>query len=133
MRLVAACERGHTTVAKVLRKLEAAGPSLELYRALQEVGRIEKTVYLLAFLTTPDLRRQVTYQLNKNESYHTSSLATPAGAHILTTQFGLGTRNISEKKVGCFLLLLLWYPGTVKTGQPDFPVSKGARPASHSR
>jgi hypothetical protein len=31
---------------------------------------IEKTVYLMAFLTTPDLRRQVTYQLNKNESYH---------------------------------------------------------------
>ncbi len=70
MRLVAACESGHTTVAKVLRKLEAAGPTLDLFRALQEVGRIEKTVYLLAFLTTPDLRRQVTYQLNKNESYH---------------------------------------------------------------
>ena len=70
MRLVAACERGHTTVARVLRKLEAAGPGLDLCRALQEVGRIDKTIYLIAFLTTPELRRQVNYQLNKNESYH---------------------------------------------------------------
>jgi len=70
MRLVAACERGHTTVARVLRKLEAAGPRSDLYRALQEVGRIEKTVYITTYLTSPDLRRQVTRQLNKNESYH---------------------------------------------------------------
>lgn len=70
IRLVAACELGHTTVARALRKLEAAGPSLDLFRALQEVGRIDKTLYLIAFISTPELRRQVTYQLNKNESYH---------------------------------------------------------------
>ncbi len=57
-------------MARVLRKLEASGPQLDLYRALQEVGRIETTIYLLNYLTSPELRRQVSYQRNKNESYH---------------------------------------------------------------
>lgn len=86
MRLVAACDRGHTTVAQVLRKLKAAWPRSDLYRALQEVGRImsirriEKTVYITTYLTSPDLRRQVMRQLNKNESYHSLANALFWGA-----------------------------------------------------
>jgi TnpA family transposase len=70
VRLVAACERGHTTVTRILRKLEASGPRLDLDRALQEAGRVGKTIYLLNYQTAPELRRQVSCQLNKNESYH---------------------------------------------------------------
>lgn len=68
--LVAAVEKGIVPASRILRKLQAAGEHNDLFRALQEVGRIAKTGYLLNYLSDEDLRRQVERQLNKSESYH---------------------------------------------------------------
>lgn len=68
--LATAVEQGLAPASRVLRKLEAAGEHHDLYRALQEVGRIAKTIYLLNYFSDVDLRRQVERQLNKMETYH---------------------------------------------------------------
>lgn len=68
--LAAAVEQGLAPAARILRKLEASGEHHDLYRALQALGRIAKTIYIIHFLTDPELRRQVERQLNKTESYN---------------------------------------------------------------
>jgi TnpA family transposase len=77
--LVMAVEQGFTPAARVLRKLQAAGEHHDLYRALQELGRIAKTIYLLSYLTSPELRREVERQLNKGENYHSLAEAAAWG------------------------------------------------------
>jgi TnpA family transposase len=70
MELVAAVEQGLVPASRIQRKLQAAGNHNNLFRALQDLGRISKTIYLLHYLSDKDLRRQVERQLNKTEHYN---------------------------------------------------------------
>lgn len=42
-----------------------------LFVALREIGRIERSLFTLAWLQDPELRRRVTIGLNKGEAHHT--------------------------------------------------------------
>lgn len=67
-RLKASIETGGTVPSVILRKLAAAGPGNALSRALRAVGRIERTLFTLQWLSDPDLRQRSHAGLNKGEA-----------------------------------------------------------------
>jgi TnpA family transposase len=68
VRLKASIETGGTVPSVILRKLAAAGPGNALSRALRAVGRIERTLFTLQWLSDPDLRQRSHAGLNKGEA-----------------------------------------------------------------
>jgi len=54
----------------MLRKLAAYRRQNQLDLALQELGRIERTLFMLDWLESPELRRRCHAGLNKNEQRH---------------------------------------------------------------
>ncbi len=70
LRLAASVKSGVMPASRALRKLNAYHPESSLYKALREVGRIAKTLFLLDYLSDRALRRRVLVGLNKGEAYH---------------------------------------------------------------
>ena len=68
VRLKASIETGGTLPSVILRKLAAAGPGNALSRALRAVGRVERTLFTLQWLSDPDLRQRSHAGLNKGEA-----------------------------------------------------------------
>jgi TnpA family transposase len=68
MRLKASIEAGAVLPSVILRKLAAAGPGNALSRALRTLGRIERTMHTLQWLSDPDLRQRSHAGLNKGEA-----------------------------------------------------------------
>ena len=68
MRLKASIEAGAVLPSVILRKLAAAGPGNTLSRALRALGRIERTLFTLQWLSDPGLRRRSHAGLNKGEA-----------------------------------------------------------------
>jgi TnpA family transposase len=68
-RLKASIEAGVVVPSVILRKLAAAGAGNTLSRALRELGRIERTLFItLQWLSDPDLRQRSHAGLNKGEA-----------------------------------------------------------------
>ncbi len=70
LRLATSVESGVMPASRALRKLSAHHPEGKLYKALREVGRIDKTLFLLNFVSDSVFRRRVLVGLKKGESYH---------------------------------------------------------------
>ena len=68
MRLKASIEAGTVLPSVILRKLAAAGAGNALSRALRALGRIERTLFALQWLSDPDLRQRSHAGLNKGEA-----------------------------------------------------------------
>jgi TnpA family transposase len=68
MRLKVSIEAGVVLPSVILRKLAAAGPSNVLSRALRVLGRIERTLFTLQWLSDPALRQRSHAGLNKGEA-----------------------------------------------------------------
>ena len=68
MRLKASIEAGAVVPSVILRKLSAAGAGNALSRALRAVGRIERTLFTLQWLSDPELRQRSHAGLNKGEA-----------------------------------------------------------------
>jgi TnpA family transposase len=58
MRLKASIQAGTVMPSVILRKLAAAGAGNALSRALRSLGRIERTLFTLQWLSDPDLRQR---------------------------------------------------------------------------
>jgi TnpA family transposase len=58
MRLKASIQVGTVMPSVILRKLAAAGAGDALSRALRSLGRIERTLFTLQWLSDPDLRQR---------------------------------------------------------------------------
>ena len=67
-RLSASIKTGTVAPSVILRKLSAAGASNPLSHALQAVGRIERTLFTLNWLSDPTLRQRSHAGLNKGEA-----------------------------------------------------------------
>lgn len=67
-RLKRSIEAGTTIPSVILRKLSAAGPGNALSRALRALGRIERTLFTLQWLSDPALRQRSHAGLNKGEA-----------------------------------------------------------------
>src|SRR3954464_7990607 len=68
MRVKASIEAGAVLPSAILRELAAAGPGNALSRALRTLGRIERTLFTLQWLSDPDLRQRSHAGLNKGEA-----------------------------------------------------------------
>jgi TnpA family transposase len=70
VRLVASLHAGTVAPSTMLRKLAAYRRQNQLDLALQELGRIERTLFTLDWLESPELRRRCHAGLNKSEQRH---------------------------------------------------------------
>ena len=79
LRLTASIKTGAICPSDMLRKLGAYRQQNRLHLALGEVGRIERTLFMIDWLEDPKLRRRCQGGLNKGESRH--ALADAVFAH----------------------------------------------------
>jgi TnpA family transposase len=70
VRLVASLKAGHVAPSMMLRKLAAYERQNQVDIALQEIGKIERTLFMLDWLENPSLRRRCQAGLNKSEQRH---------------------------------------------------------------
>ena len=68
LRLASSIKQGAVTASLIMRKLSAYPRQNSLAVALREVGRIERTIFMLQWLRDPALRRRVNVGLNKGEA-----------------------------------------------------------------
>ncbi len=54
----------------LISRLQASPRKNSLTKALQEYGRVAKTLFVLRYLESEDYRRRINLQLNKGESLH---------------------------------------------------------------
>jgi len=69
-RVAATIRSGHTPASLVVSRLQGSSRTNELTKAIQEYGRVIKTISTLRYLHDPTHRRRVARQLNKGESLH---------------------------------------------------------------
>ena len=70
LRLVASLKFRWTTPSLIIRKLQAFPRQHILAQALQEYGRIVKTIFILRYYNSEAYRRRIDTQLNKSEKFH---------------------------------------------------------------
>jgi TnpA family transposase len=70
MQVVLSIAAGRILPSALLRRLSNYSRHNRLYRAFRELGRVVRTVFLLRFLSDPELRGQITATTNKVENYH---------------------------------------------------------------
>ena len=70
LRLVASLQAGTVLPSAMLKKLAAYQRQNQLDLALQELGRIERTLFMLDWLESPQLRQRCQAGLNKSEQRH---------------------------------------------------------------
>jgi TnpA family transposase len=68
LRLAASMNDGHVSPSTLLKKLAAYPKQNQLARALQELGRIERTLFMIEWYSNPALRRRCQVGLNKGEA-----------------------------------------------------------------
>ncbi|MBI3459467.1 Tn3 family transposase [Candidatus Acetothermia bacterium] len=61
---------GKISSVTLLRKLGHESRKNRLYQAFRELGRVLRTLFLLRYLSTPELPKQITAMTNKVESYN---------------------------------------------------------------
>ncbi len=61
---------GWVTASLLVSRLQAKPRKNALTRALQEYGRLQKTIFLLRYAQDVDLRKRINRQLNKGEELH---------------------------------------------------------------
>lgn len=73
LRLIFSIHEGITSSSFILSKLGSYARKNSLAQALRELGRIEKTIYLIEYFLDADLRHRVQKGLNKGESVNALS------------------------------------------------------------
>ena len=70
LRVAATMAAGTLRPSQILRKLAAYPRQNELAAALREVGRVERSLFMIDWTTDPGMRRRVQVGLNKGEAHH---------------------------------------------------------------
>jgi Tn3 transposase DDE domain len=79
LRVAGSLKLGTVNVTELLRALQGNGHPSTLAKAIVELGRIAKTLYLLSYIDDRAYRRRILIQLNKGESRHSLARATYFG------------------------------------------------------
>jgi TnpA family transposase len=109
LRLAASIRNGTVTASLMLRKLGSYPRQNGLAVALREVGRIERTLFILQWLQDPALRRRVQVGLNKGEARN--ALARAVFFYRLGEMRDRGFENQSNRASGLNLVvaaIILW-------------------------
>jgi len=91
LRLVASLKFRWTTPSLIIRKLQSFPRQHILAQALQEYGRLVKTIFILRYFKSEAYRRRITDQLNKGEKFHALR------AHIHSANRGLIRKKYPEE------------------------------------
>lgn len=70
LRVSASAGSGKVAPSQILRKLASYSQQNDLALALREIGRIERTIFILSWVLDVDLQRRVQLGLNKGEAHH---------------------------------------------------------------
>lgn len=70
LRVVASLRKKLTPAHVIIQRLANTSPADRLSKAFTHLGRLEKTQYILDYVTNPPLRRKAHVQLNKGEYRH---------------------------------------------------------------
>jgi len=70
LRVAGSLKRGWVTASLLISKLQSYPRKNALTRALQEYGRLVKTIFILRYLESEEYRRRINAQLNKGEALH---------------------------------------------------------------
>ena len=81
LRVVLAIQTGRISASWILTRLNSHSRNNRLYRALKELGRVVRTVYLIHWIGMDELRSGVTDAANKVESFHQFSSHLRFGSH----------------------------------------------------
>jgi TnpA family transposase len=79
LRVAGSLKLDTVNVTELLRALQGNGHPSTLSKAIAELGRIAKSLYLLSYIDDPTYRRHILIQLNKGESRHSLARATYFG------------------------------------------------------
>jgi len=70
MQVVLSIQAGHVLPSMLLQKLGVYSRHSSLYKAFSELGRVERTLFLLDYLSNTALRQHIRAETTKVESYH---------------------------------------------------------------
>ncbi len=70
IRIVASMKNNLCPAHEIIRRLSKGSPSDQISKAFTHLGRLLKTEYILQYITDPQLRNRVYWQLNKGEHRH---------------------------------------------------------------
>lgn len=100
LRIAYSIKKGHVSGELVMRKL--CNKSSHLRRAIVEMGRIEKTLFLLRYFTSKELKRKIQIGLNKGEANNSLAKAVQFGQEGKFT-----TKNRDRQQVRASALSLI--------------------------
>jgi TnpA family transposase len=70
MRVAVSIKAGKMTPSTILRRLGSESTKNKLYFAFRELGRVNRTLFLLKYLNDPELRRTIHAATNKSEQFN---------------------------------------------------------------
>ncbi len=75
LRLVHSVQQGKVSASLIMSKIGSYARKNALAKALQEMGRIEKTIFILDYISNEPLRRRIQKGLNKGEAVNSLARA----------------------------------------------------------
>jgi len=70
MQVVLSIQAGKVLPSMLLQKLGVYSRKSNLYKAFSEIGRVERTIFLLEYMSDPTMRQHIRAETTKVESYH---------------------------------------------------------------
>ena len=98
LRVAGSLHQGTVSASELMRSLLRSKRPTTLARALAALGRIPKTLYMLAYVDDEHYRRRILTQLNRGENRHSLARAVFHGYPIVTEQFW-SLRNVDSRRV----------------------------------
>jgi TnpA family transposase len=85
MQVVLSIQAGTVLPSMLLQKLGVYSRQSSLYKAFSELGRVERTLFLLEYMSDATLRQQIRAETTKVESYHQFTDWIAFGGPVLRT------------------------------------------------
>ncbi|SHL31590.1 Transposase and inactivated derivatives, TnpA family [Hymenobacter psychrotolerans DSM 18569] len=127
LRLAGSLKLGKVKATAVMRTLQRAGSLSGLGRAVAELGRVEKTLYLLAYVHDEAYWRRILVQLNRGEGRHALARAV---FHGKKGELRQRYREGMEDQLGALGLvvnaLVLWNTRYLQQALQEWPATEAA-------
>ena len=102
LRFLVSIKLKYTDASQIFKRLSSYGKKHKLYRALQEFGKIIKTIFLLRYIDELELRQMIEKQLNKVENANKFAKAVFFGNN---QEFQYGSKQEQDKSENCKRLI----------------------------
>jgi TnpA family transposase len=102
LRFLISIKLKYTEASQIFKRLSSYGKKHKLYQALQEFGKIIKTIFLLRYIDELELRQMIEKQLNKVENSNKFAKAVFFGNN---QEFQYGSKEEQDKAESCKRLI----------------------------